>query len=149
MPIYYELVRIGTCYALFGLGFAALKFSINLPRPFCSLSQEEFITIANIYSERCLSSFPSAHTGLSILTTYCLWKYMNNILRVMSCIMIFLVAISRITLAMHYPTDILYSALITMFIILLANFFYNLLKDSVIKIIGKFIMKFIFNTNSA
>ena len=148
MPIYYELVRIGICYTLFGLTFAALKFSFNLPRPFCSLLPSEFITIADVTIERCLSSFPSAHTGLSILVSYCLWKYMGNNLKILSCLTIFLVAISRITLAMHYPMDIIYSALITALVILLSNYIYYILKHSLIKVIGKLILTFIFRVKS-
>ena len=131
-PIYYKLVKIGICYALFGCTFAALKFSINLPRPFCSLAFTEFTTIANITNERCLSSFPSAHTGLSLLVTYFLWSYINKYLKTLSCLITIAVAISRITLAMHYPADILYSALTTIIVIFAGNTLYTLLKKKFI-----------------
>lgn len=131
-PIYYELTRIGIYYALFGISFAALKFSVNLPRPFCSLPVGDFITITNISIERCLSSFPSAHTGLSILVTYCLWPHINKALKTLMCTIILSVALSRITLAMHYPADIIYSAMITILVIIIGNCLYRTLKKPIL-----------------
>ena len=144
MAGYFELTRVGICSALFGLTFAALKFSINLSRPFCSLTKADFITIANTDLERCLSSFPSAHTGLSMLIAYCLWPYMNKFLKCTSCLVILAVATSRITLAMHYPADIVYSAIVTILIILAGNFVFKILKNKVIKSIGNRIFRLIF-----
>ena len=146
-PIYNKLVLIGICYAIFGFTFAGLKFSVNMPRPFCSLTPSQFITIANIGFERCLSSFPSAHTGLSILVTYALWQHINNIIRIVFCIIITAVAISRITLAMHYPADIIYSALVTLLVIIIGNIIYKTLKPLIIDPAKKIIIKLIFKAN--
>lgn len=144
MTGYFALARIGICYALFGFTFAALKFSVNLKRPFCSLAQEDFITIANTSLERCLSSFPSAHTGLSILFAYSLWPYMNKSLKLISCLIILAVAVSRATLAMHYPADIMYSILVTIIVILAGNLIFRILKNKVIEAIGNRIFGLIF-----
>lgn len=145
ISIYYELVRIGICYALFGLTYAALKFSVNLPRPFCSLPLEDFKTIIDITHERCLSSFPSAHTGLAILVAYCAWPYIRSKMKILACLVITLVAISRITLAMHYPADIIYSCLLTMLIILIGNFIYDKFKEVLIRPIGEVIAQILSN----
>jgi membrane-associated phospholipid phosphatase len=144
-PIYNELVRIGTCYTVFGLTFAGLKFSVNLPRPFCSLDSGQFITIASTEFERCLSSFPSAHTGLSILATYAIWPHVSKKIKFFCCLIITAVATSRISLAMHYPADIIYSVIVTIFIIILGNFIYRTLKPSVIEPIRTFIIRLIFS----
>jgi membrane-associated phospholipid phosphatase len=144
IPIYYELTRIGICYALFGLSYAAMKFSVGMPRPFCSLPPEEFKTIVDTTYERCLSSFPSAHTGLAILASYCIWQYLGNKMKIFAGIIVVLVAISRITLAMHYPSDILYSIALTIFIINLGNLTYRMLKNIIIKPLGQIIMRVIF-----
>ncbi len=143
-PIYNELFRIGTCYALFGFTFAGLKFSFNMPRPFCSLESQQFVTIANTELERCLSSFPSAHTGLSILVTYALWPHINQLNRLFFCVIIAAVATSRITLAMHYPADIIYSALITILVIILGNIIYKKLKPLIADPIKKITIRLIF-----
>ncbi len=143
-PIYNKLVLIGICYAVFGFTFAGLKFSVNMPRPFCSLDPSQFATIANIELERCLSSFPSAHTGLSILVTYALWQHINNIGKIIFCIIIGAVAVSRVTLAMHYPADIIYSALVTLLVIITGNIIYKILKPLVITPVKKIIIQLVF-----
>jgi membrane-associated phospholipid phosphatase len=143
-PIYYELVRIGACYAFFGITFSILKFSVNFPRPFCSLTPIDFTTIIDISLERCLSSFPSAHTGLAILAAYCLWPYMNRALKFTSCAIIFAVAISRMTLAMHYPADILYSAIVTLVVIIFSNYLFCVLKKPLIIPVKNWITPLIF-----
>lgn len=137
--IFYELVRIGIIYTIFGLIFTACKFLINLPRPFCSLPISDFITIADTSKERCLSSFPSAHTGLCILVTYVLHKYLNWFSRIFTYILVLVVATSRITLAMHYPADIIYSGLVTINVIILGNTVYFKLHNYIIKPIGNLI----------
>jgi membrane-associated phospholipid phosphatase len=144
-PIYYELVRVGICYALFGITFTILKFSVNLPRPFCSLPITDFTTILDTSLERCLSSFPSAHTGLSLLVTYCLWPYMNKALKFFSCTIIIAVALSRMTLAMHYPADILYSIIVTSFVIIIGNYLYRISKQILIIPIKNLIIRLIFS----
>lgn len=143
-PIYNNLVKAGTCYALFGFTYAALKFSINLPRPFCSLSSTEFSTIVDIANERCLSSFPSAHTGLSIIIAYYLWPHLKKYQQIIMLLLIPTVAVSRITLAMHYPADIIYSAIIAGILIFSSNKLVYSLQNQVVQPIGNFIFRRVF-----
>lgn len=142
--IFYELVRIGIIYTIFGLTFTAFKFLINLPRPFCSLPLSDFITIADISKERCLSSFPSAHTGLCFLVAYFLYPYLNWFLKILMYGLILVIATSRITLAMHYPADIIYSALITLSVIIIGNLVYFTLHNKLIKPLGNLVFSLIF-----
>ncbi len=144
ITIYNQLFRIGMCYTIFGFIYAALKFGINLPRPFCSLPQEAFTTILNTSQERCLSSFPSAHTGLATMVIYYLWQYAKNYQKVLMVLLLILVAISRISLAMHYPSDILYSLLIILTIIKLNDVIFRLIHKKLIKPIGTFLFQLIF-----
>jgi membrane-associated phospholipid phosphatase len=137
--LYNEIVLAGIIYTIFGLIYAILKFSINLPRPFCSLESVNFTTIANIASERCLSSFPSAHTGLAFLVAYLLWKYFNLAQKIIAILIVMLVAISRISLAMHYPSDIIYSLVIVLFIIVAGDKAYMFFRDNIIQKIGTII----------
>lgn len=137
--IYNKLVKVGIIYASFGFIYAALKFSINLPRPFCSLPKDSFLTIANIAGERCLSSFPSAHTGLAILICYFLWSYLKLPHRLIGVMIVLLVGISRITLAMHYPADIIYSILIAGLVIMIGNILFKLFVNKLIKFIGELV----------
>lgn len=144
LPVYYKLVEIGMTYALFGFLYAALKFGINLPRPFCSLPQEDFITILNIAKERCLSSFPSAHTGLAVLSSYYIWPYLQNYQKIIAILLVAAVTLSRITLAMHYPADILYSLVITTILIFLNRKLFNHLKNFVITPVGNLLAKWFY-----
>lgn len=144
IPIYNQLVKAGTCYSLFGFAYAALKFGINLPRPFCSLTPSEFTTILDVTKERCLSSFPSAHTGLTILIAYYLWPYLTKYQKAIVFSLIVVVSISRITLAMHYPADIIYSILIASLIIFFSNKLVDYMQNIIVKPIGKIIADVLF-----
>ena len=92
-----------------------------------------------------MSSFPSAHTGLSILVAYCMWPYLNRFLKAICCLTVVGVALSRITLAMHYPSDILYSCLVTTFVIIFGNIIFKFLKDRIIIPIGNKIFVLLFS----
>lgn len=147
--IYNPLVRVGMCYTLLILSYTSLKFSVNLPRPFCSLSSDQYVTIANLTLSRCLSSFPSAHTGFSIMIVYFIWPHIKNAcIKILAILIICAVAISRITLAMHYPSDIIYSIIIIFIIINLSNMLFRLLYGRLINPIGKWLYMRIYNASS-
>lgn len=139
--IYNNMVRVGIIYSFFGLLYAFLKYNINLPRPFCSLRSEDFFTIADISKERCLSSFPSSHTGLAVIIAYFLWPYLNYGQKIFATLIIILVGVSRLALAMHYPADIIYSIFIAAIVIIVGNLFFKLFKNNLIQIIGEVIIK--------
>jgi len=131
--IYYKLVQVGICYAFFGFTYAMLKFSINLPRPYCSLPEGSFITMINTDHVRCLSSFPSAHVGLALMMTICAWPYIGKIWRVIAICTVAAVAFARIILAMHYPADILYSIIITFLSVGVSQLIFAIFRDNLIK----------------
>lgn len=134
MSKFYDfMVKLGLSYACFGLFYAFLKFTINMPRPFCSLPVNSFTTIMDITHERCLSSFPSSHTGLAILITLNIWPYIGFVMRGFSILTTVLVALSRIGLAMHYPADIFYSIFIAFFVFTLSRLIYRLFENNIIK----------------
>ncbi len=141
---YNTLVYIGTCYAFFGIVFAILKFSINLPRPFCSLPDGSFTTIALVTHERCLSSFPSAHTGLALIIGALSWRYLNCWIKILSTLVIMLVALSRITLAMHYPADILYSSIIVILVMWFSRITSGILRENIIRYFEGLIKRWLF-----
>ncbi len=139
--IYNKMVLIGIIYTIFGCTYAIFKFFVNLPRPFCLLPINSFVTIANIELERCLSSFPSSHSGLALLTAYFIWSYITMGQKIIALLVVILVAISRITLAMHYPADIIYSFLITIIIIILGRIVFRIFANNLIKWLGKGVFK--------
>lgn len=127
------MVKIGICYACFGLTYAALKFGFKMPRPFCSLPEGSFTTIIDISKERCLSSFPSSHTGLAFLITIFLWEYIRPLMRTFWLLLVALVALSRIALAMHFPADIFYSLFIAYIVYEVAVLTYGILEGNIVK----------------
>ncbi len=138
---YYDfMVRLGIGYACFGLLYALLKFTMNMPRPFCS--GIEFITIMDIAKERCWSSFPSSHTGLAMLLTLYLWPYIGIFTRLLFVLLISLVGISRIALAMHYPADIFYSLFIALLVYIIATAVYRLFQHNLIALVKGWLVKF-------
>lgn len=139
--VFNEMTIIGITYACFGFIYAALKFSINLPRPFCSLLADSFHTIINTGSERCLSSFPSAHTGLAVIITYFLWPYLRTSGKLTAIALIALVGIARMTFAMHYPADIIYSFSVAFIVIITGRIVYKIFENNILKKIGEMIFK--------
>ncbi len=133
---YNRLVEVGIIYGIFGLVFTALKFTGNLPRPYCSLPEGSFITILNTASERCLSSFPSSHTALSVLVTYFIWHYIKLPVKILMICVIILVSLSRISLGMHYPSDIIYGIITGFITISIGKVIYRIFKNNLIKRVG-------------
>ncbi len=142
--IYNKVIMIGIIYTIFGCTYTILKFTINLPRPFCSLPIDNFITIADVGLERCLSSFPSSHSGLTLLVAYFIWPHITTKQKIVVFLIVLLVAISRITLAMHYPADTVYSFLITVIIIIVSKIIFKIFTNNLIKWCGDSLLK-IFN----
>jgi membrane-associated phospholipid phosphatase len=58
---------------------------------------------------------------------------------------VIIVAISRITLAMHYPADIIYSFFIAILLIIIGRIVYKNLENNLIKWVGKVISRVINN----
>lgn len=141
--VYNKMTIVGITYACFGFVYAGLKFSVNLPRPFCSLPPDSFKTITNTEVERCLSSFPSAHTGLAVIITYFLWPYLRNSGKIIAIMVVTLVGISRMTLAMHYPADIIYSLFVAFIVIVIGKIVYKLFERNIVRSIGKIMLNLI------
>lgn len=127
------MMRMGTAYASFGFTYAGLKFSVNMPRPYCILNPFKFQTIADVADERCLSGFPSSHTGLAMLITLAVWQYLNPFGRISAIAVIILVALARISLAMHFPADIFYSLMIASIVYSLSYFIYRIFENNIFK----------------
>lgn len=140
--IYNRLVYIGICYAVFGLTYAALKFSVNLPRPFCSLPIGTFETIIDTTNERCMSSFPSSHAGLALMATLLAWRYLGTCGRLCAIVVTLMAALARVALAMHYPADVLYSYLIVLTVLCISRAVFRLFENNLIKYVGELIFKF-------
>ncbi|MDX1924774.1 MAG: phosphatase PAP2 family protein [Rickettsiaceae bacterium] len=143
--IYNYMVNIGLIYALTGIVYTLLKFGVGMKRPYCNESANSFTTIIDTESQRCFNSFPSSHTAISILCVYALWPFMNLWQKWLSLIAVLVVCASRVALAMHYPSDIIYSIAIIFILISICKKIFNLLKPSIVRYIGEFLYKNFFS----
>ena len=135
MRNFQKFLNIGICYASIGFLYAFMKFNINFVRPICE--QRDFYSLVNIDDIRCKSSFPSGHTAIVFLIAYSLWSYQYYFLRVILCINVVLVMLSRVVTAMHYPADIFYSVIITVIVINITKILMHRFKKKFIVPIGK------------
>ena len=143
---YQKLIEVGSSYTLIGLTYGFMKFFINARRPFCLLDSKNYISIANLETERCLSGFPSSHISLAFFTAYYSWNYTkNNFQKFCLISLMALVGISRISLAMHFPWQLIISLLLVYIIILISQILCKLLKTFLIIPIGKSLYKLLFN----
>jgi membrane-associated phospholipid phosphatase len=106
-----QIIQIGLIYGSIGIIYTLIKYGINLPRPYCSL--DHFFSAQDFSNARCLSSFPSAHTAMAFMISYLLFPYLNFLTRIIACLVVVIVGLSRIALAMHYPADVVYSVFIS------------------------------------
>ena len=145
-----SLMRSAVIYCCFVIIFALLKHTVNLPRPLCSFSQDSFYSIVDIGTIRCLSSFPSAHSGFALLLAYfALYYFSLDLLQ--KCVVLSLVIVTglaRIGMAMHFPADVLYGYLISIFVIIIGDYVYQNLPISIKNIFRKMFVSYT-NINSS
>ncbi len=138
------MLIIGVSYTLFGFLYAFLKFYVNLPRPYCSLSANEFRTILDTSTSRCLSSFPSSHAGIGFMIAYFFWNHTNRIMvKIFLISIMFLVVLSRISLAMHYPMDIFYGIVFSYFVIKISQ---KICENKSLKNFSQYVLNIIYST---
>jgi membrane-associated phospholipid phosphatase len=121
------LAEIVLNYTIFVIVFTSLKHSVNLPRPICEQPGLLDQLPIDINKVRCLSSFPSAHSGLAVLIFMHLVK--NKAPPVINFSMLILTittCLSRVMLLMHYPADVVFGCLISAVVFILSNKLYKL-----------------------
>ncbi len=104
-----NIIKFAQCYFFLILVFYSIKKFTKIARPFCSLNN--FYSISNnLDFSDCYNSFPSAHMGIAFLFCLQCWRYAQNIqTKFFLIIMLIIVACSRISLAMHFPLDLISS----------------------------------------
>ena len=96
----------------------ALKALIARPRPFVV---NELITplVTNVSPYR---SFPSGHSGGSFSAMFALYKWVPKKIGIPALILATMVALSRLYVGVHYPTDIIAGCIIGFICSVLANY---------------------------
>lgn len=122
--IFNRFFMVGLFYGTTCAAYTILKHVVNLPRPYCAELTSRVYTIINTDHERCLSTFPSAHTAFAMITAYGFWSFTKFFGKLIIILFVLLVVTSRIALAMHFPADTIYSALILIWVFKAAEFLY-------------------------
>jgi membrane-associated phospholipid phosphatase len=139
---FHLLVRYGMIYCWFMFVFTFFKYTVNMPRPLCSFPPDSFHSIIHPDSVRCLSSFPSAHSGFALIISYMLWNYiaLDFVQKLVIISIVILTGLARIAMAMHFPADVLYGYVIGVLVIILGNLSYDKLPKSILDIFRKIFM---------
>lgn len=124
---YSTAIRIAMRYLVICATYWFIKLLAHMPRPFCSLQRGDFVSIIDIDTNTCFSSFPSTHTAIAVLIATCIWSHTQMLQKLCIVVIVLLVGISRITLAMHYPADIIYSILISTLLIKCTDIIFDIL----------------------
>ena len=144
LQLFHSFVEVGFIYSCIFFSYLIMKLSFFMQRPCCNENFSNLITQKadlNFASINCFASFPSAHTGMAVLISYIFLKYRNGgiLSKLLLFFLIILTGISRITLAMHYPIDVIYSIAIAWAICVLADKIINTqyVKNNITQYIGK------------
>lgn len=143
---FYQISQANSLFFLFSITFFSLKKISHMPRPICTTENIKFISIAKDYAFNCFDSFPSAHIALGIMSLSFFWSYLTREIKIAYILLLIYLAISRITLAMHFPSDIIYSCFISLLIIYLHNnyIYKNNIKKYIVIPLSLFFYKKIF-----
>jgi membrane-associated phospholipid phosphatase len=126
IDLYWKVIlKLGLIYSVFIFTFTLLKHTINMIRPLCTYEPWVINSIIHISEVRCLSSFPSAHSGMALFCAYCIWNYLDKTQKAVILSIVLLTGIARISMAMHFPADIIYGYLISILVIIIGNLMYK------------------------
>lgn len=131
-----NFITIGISYAVTGIIFAILKYNVNFVRPLCD---HKLFTIITEDMVRCFSSFPSGHSAVATLILLSLYPILGFTSRVLLIMLSSALFIARVSLATHYPADVVYSIVMTSIIFIISRLLVSSLMQIIIKPLGRFI----------
>ncbi|MEQ9115919.1 MAG: phosphatase PAP2 family protein [Rickettsiales bacterium] len=105
---------------IMGILVKLLKSYFEMPRPYCSVDGNSIREFVVHKTAKCFRSFPSGHTAYTAVIVASIWPILGKSLKCGSVIILSMVCVSRLAMAMHYPTDVIASlilSLITVFLV--------------------------------
>lgn len=103
-------------YLLDGILIGYLKPLFDYPRPPLALPQGTFNVIGDPEYHR---SLPSGHASFAMLVTASLWPVLNHRWRIAGVVFVLWVGISRVSLGVHFPADVIAGFLSSLAVVLL------------------------------
>jgi membrane-associated phospholipid phosphatase len=111
-------------YWLDGLLLGYLKPLLDFPRPPLALLPDTMHVIGNPEYHH---SLPSGHSSFAMTVVASLWAILSRRWRVVGVFFVLWVGISRVSLGMHFPADVLAGFLVSLVIVLLLKVVIQLL----------------------
>jgi membrane-associated phospholipid phosphatase len=105
-------------YWLDGLLLGYLKPLLDFPRPPLALQPETMHVIGKAEYHH---SLPSGHSTFAIMVVTSLWPVLSGRGRAVGVFFVLWVGVSRISLGMHFPADVVAGYLLGLFVVLLLN----------------------------
>ena len=110
--------------AVFAAGFVVnigvnheLKDYFGYPRPYAVLEESSVHLVEQRPVEDARRSFPSGHVAFASLLIFALWPMLSTNFRCFGVWLILLVGWSRIALGVHFPADVVWSMIISFFVV--------------------------------
>ena len=102
-----------------------LKYWLDFPRPPLALGAA---AVRSIGAPEFHHSLPSGHSSFAALLAACLWPALNRYGRVAAIVYVLWVGVSRVSLGVHFPADVVYSFLLSLAVVLpIRHFVYSTL----------------------
>lgn len=121
-------------YLIFVVWVSGLKHAMHMPRPFAILPEGSVNIMDSVrLNEEPFVSFPSGHASFSMMMLVMLWPLLNCYARAAGVAVLLWVGLSRISLGVHFPSDILTSWLVSFAITTLSMW----LADKILKAAGQ------------
>jgi len=104
-------------YGIFLLWVSGLKNFFHFPRPYVRLPQGSVHILEKVKAqENPYVSFPSGHAAFSVMMLVVFWNLFNFSGKIIGILLVGWICVSRIALGVHFPSDVIASAVLSFYI---------------------------------
>lgn len=99
-----------------------LKAYYGMPRPFIALPKMSVFAIVDVGLPQFWMSFPSGHSAFAMMAGASLWPALNRPFKIIIGALVLAVGLSRVTLGVHFPADVVGGFLVALSVVLVIRF---------------------------